>query len=248
MYQPRDYRHWVKAGELAYFSVVVQETDLYICAATDLSREARQLVLDARRQIEEYIARQPSLAEALEPMEVAEDAPPLVTEMAQAAQKFNVGPMAAVAGTVAQFVGRGLLQYSPEIIVENGGDIYIKSNKDRVVAVYAGNSPLSGKLGLEIKAADTPLGVCTSSGTVGHSLSFGKADAVVALAQSAAVADAAATAIGNIVSHPGDIPSAIDLAKYSNELTGVLVIKDDQMGAWGQVKICHLDAGREPNL
>jgi ApbE superfamily uncharacterized protein (UPF0280 family) len=248
MYQPRDYRHWVKAGELACFDVVVQETDLYICAASDLSREARKLILEARRQIEDYIARQPAFAESLEPLEFAANAPPLVVEMMQAAQKFNVGPMAAVAGAVAQFVGQGLLKYSPEVIVENGGDIFIESNKDRIIAIYAGNSPLSGQIGLEIKAADTPMGVCTSSGTVGHSLSLGKSDAVVALAQSAAVADAAATAIGNIVSSPDDIPTAIEQAKNSSELAGILIIKDHQMGAWGQVRICHLDASREPNL
>ena len=90
----------------------------------------------------------------------------------------GVGPMAAVAGAIAEFVGEELLAYSPEVIIENGGDIYIKSLKKRVVGIYAGNSPLTGKIGLEIEGKETPIGICTSSGTVGHSLSFGRADAV----------------------------------------------------------------------
>ena len=115
-------------------------------------------------------------------------------QMIEAGQKAGVGPMAAVAGAIAECVGRELLAFSPEIIIENGGDIYLKCLKKRVVGIFAGKSPLTGKIGLEIDAKDTPLGVCTSSGTVSHSLSFGKADAAVAIAPSATLADAAATA------------------------------------------------------
>jgi ApbE superfamily uncharacterized protein (UPF0280 family) len=148
--------------------------------------------------------------------------------------------MAAVAGAIAQFVGAELSAYSPEVIVENGGDIFLKSDSDRVVAIYAGQSPFSGKLGLEIKGKDTPLGVCTSSGTVGHSISFGRADAVTVIARSATLADAAATAIGNLISQPDDIPKGIEFARVNPELLGVLIIKDDKIGVWGRIKICRL--------
>ncbi len=120
--------------------------------------------------------------------------------MAAAAQTAGVGPMAAVAGAIAECVGRELLEFSPEVIVENGGDIFLKVSHRRTVGIFAGDSPLTGRIGIQIEARDTPLGVCTSSGTVGHSLSFGRADAVVVLAPAAALADAAATAIGNRVS------------------------------------------------
>jgi len=159
--------------------------------------------------------------------------------MVEAGKKAGVGPMASVAGAIAEFVGRELLAFSPEIIVENGGDIYLKSLTDRIVGVYAGKSPFTGKIGLEIKAKDTPLGICTSSGTVGHSLSFGKADAVIVLSKSTILADAAATAIGNRVSESDDITGAIEFAEGIKGLKGLVIIKDDNIGLWGKVKICQ---------
>lgn len=147
--------------------------------------------------------------------------------------------MASVAGAIAEFVGSELSAFSPEIIVENGGDIYLKSSKTRLVGIYAGKSPLTGKIGLEINGQDTPLGICTSSGTVGHSLSFGKADAVVVLSKSATLADAAATAIGNLIVEPDDIPKGIEFAKGIEGLKAVIIIKDDDMGLRGEVKICQ---------
>jgi ApbE superfamily uncharacterized protein (UPF0280 family) len=239
MYQPRTYRHRVQGQDLVSFNVVVKETDLYIRASANLKSKAYELVLKYRAQLEGYIKRQPSFATSLKPMPVAEDSPRIVKEMAASAERVGVGPMASVAGAIAQFVGLELLAYSSEVIVENGGDIFLKSSRDRVVGIYAGKSPLSGKFGLEIRGNDTPLGVCTSSGTVGHSLSFGKADAVVIVAKSAILADAAATAIGNIVSKPDDITTGIELAKGNQELLGVVIIKDDKIGIWGQVKICQ---------
>lgn len=255
MYQPRDYRHWVQDKDLVSFNVVEKETDLYIRASSDLSNLARKLVLECRSQLEVYIAKHPSFADSLEPLPVTEDAPQIIREMADAAQNFGVGPMTSVAGAIAQFVGCGLLRHTPEVIVENGGDIFLKSSRDLTVAVYAGNSPLSGRLGMEIGGEDTPLGICTSSGTVGHSLSLGKADAVVVVAKSAALADAAATAIGNVISKPEDIPKGIEMAQCNSELLGVIIIKDDKIGIWGKIKICqlpdqkhNLDTVTGPNL
>jgi len=160
--------------------------------------------------------------------------------MSELAGKVGIGPMASVAGAIAEFVGTDLLAFSPEIIVENGGDIYLKSLKKRLIGIYAGKSPLTGKIGLEIDGQDTPLGICTSSGTVGHSLSFGKADAVVVLSQSATLADAAATAIGNLIVQSDDIPRGIEFAKGIEGLTGLLIIKDDKVGLWGEVKVCQI--------
>lgn len=242
MYQPRTYRHWVQGQGLVSFHVVVKETDLYIRASSDLKiEEARNLVLKYRRILEEYIERHPSFATSLEPLTVDEDAPAIIGEMANASAKVDVGPMAAVAGAIAQFVGEELLSHSSEVIIENGGDIYLKSLKDRTVAIYAGGSPLSGKIGLEIKAAETPLSICTSSGTLGHSLSLGKADAVVVASKSATLADAAATAIGNIIIRPDDIAAGIEFAKHIEGLLGVVIIKDDKIGIWGNLTIFRTD-------
>jgi ApbE superfamily uncharacterized protein (UPF0280 family) len=148
--------------------------------------------------------------------------------------------MAAVAGAVAEAIGRDLLGFSPEIIVENGGDIFLKISKKRLVGIYAGHSSLSKRIALEIMPRETPLGVCTSSGTVGHSLSLGSADAVIVLSPSTALADAAATAICNIVKTVDDIPRAIEKAQGIEGLRGLVVIMGDKMGVWGKAKIVPL--------
>lgn len=240
MYQPRTYRHWVWGEGLVSFKVVYRETDLYIRASTDLSGVALDSVIRYRNILESYIKEHPAFATSLEPLDVEGDTPAIVCDMADAAAKAGVGPMAAVAGAIAQFVGRELLPHSPEIIVENGGDIYMKSLEDRTVGIYAGYSPLSGKIGLTIKAEGTPLAICTSSGTVGHSLSYGKADAVVAVSESASIADAAATAIGNIVRTADDIQKGIDLAAGIDALSGVVIIIGDKIGISGDLKICSI--------
>jgi len=245
MYEPRTYRHWINYKDLISFNVVVKETDLYICALTNLKRKAYRLVLKYRNKLEGYIMQHPAFLTSLEPLPVDEDAPRIVKAMTEATARVGIGPMASVAGAIAELVGNELLAFSPEIIVENGGDIYLKSSEKRIVGIYAGKSPLTGKIGLEINGEDTPLGICTSSGTVGHSLSYGKADAVIVLSKSATLADAAATAIGNLIKQPGDFPSGIELAKGIEGLKGLVIIKDDNMGLWGEVKIRQTFAGGE---
>jgi ApbE superfamily uncharacterized protein (UPF0280 family) len=242
MYQPRTYRHWVKGNDLVAFEVTVKETDLYIRASTNLKSKAHELVLKYRGILEEYIESHPLFLTSLEPLAVDDNAPPLVTEMAEAARKAGVGPMAAVAGAIAEAVGRELTAFSPEVIVENGGDIYLKSLTKRRIGIYAGESPLTGRVGLEIEGKETPLGVCTSSGTVGHSLSFGLADAVVVLSPSTALADAAATAIGNLIRQPKDIPGGIEFAQSIGGLKGVVIIQGKQVGVWGELKLCQMEA------
>jgi ApbE superfamily uncharacterized protein (UPF0280 family) len=238
-YQPRIYRHWIASKDLVAFKVTEKETDLYIRATSNLQRKALRLVSKYRQQLEGYIQRNPAFQTSLEPVKVPANVPAIVKEIAAAGQKAGVGPMAAVAGAIAEHVGRELLEYSPEIIVENGGDIFLKILKKRVVGIYAGESPLTGKIGLEINPKDTPLGICTSSGTVGHSLSQGRADAVVAVSSSATLADAVATAIGNKVKQTSDIDNAIGFARDIEGLRGVMIIVGDKVGAWGEVKLCE---------
>lgn len=237
MYQPRIYRHQLRVSDLVSFSVVDRETDLHISAQRNLENEALEAIRNCRIPLEEYIRSHTLFLSSLEPCPVEPFAPSIIKDMAEAARIAGVGPMAAVAGAIAQTVGNNLLVHTREIIVENGGDIFMKILTTRFIGVYAGDSPLSGKIALEIEPDNTPLGICTSSGTVGHSLSFGTADAVVVLSPSAALADAVATAIGNKVQTIDDIASAIDIARNIKGVTGLLLIKDDKMGLWGRVKI-----------
>ena len=237
MYQPRTYRRWIKDDDLVSFDVAIKETDLYIRAASNLEAEAIEAVTKHRTSLEEYIKSHPLFLHSLEPCFVEDDAPAIVRDMAKAARVAGVGPMAAVAGAIAEAVGKDLLAHTPEVIVENGGDIFMRISQPRLIGVYAGESPLTGKIALEINPEETPLGVCTSSGTVGHSLSLGAADAVIALSRSTALADAAATAIGNTVRAADDIDVAIEQAQAIDGLAGVIVIKDDRIGMWGNVKL-----------
>jgi ApbE superfamily uncharacterized protein (UPF0280 family) len=234
-YQPRDYRRWVGGSGLVNFNVTVKETDLAISAVENLERKARRIILKYRKQLEDYIAANPRFQSSLEPLPQPAHAPRIVTTMLEASRKAGVGPMAAVAGAVAEEVGRELLAFSPEVIVENGGDIFLSVEQDRTIGLYAGDSPLTGRLGLEIKAADTPLGVCTSSGTVGHSLSFGKADAVVVVSKSTALADACATAIGNRVKQAADIDGALRFGRQIAGVDGIVIVIGKDLGAWGDV-------------
>jgi ApbE superfamily uncharacterized protein (UPF0280 family) len=238
--QPRTYRHWVKDSDLVTFRVAVKETDLYVRASAGLEEDTRESIARHRALLEGYIACHPRFADALEPLAVGDDAPDIVKDMAEVGERVGVGPMAAVAGAVAEAVGRDLLAFSSEVIVENGGDIFIATEESRTVGIFAGESPFTGKLALQIEPGETPLGVCTSSGTVGHSMSFGRADAVIVLSPSTALADAVATAAGNIVESSSDIPGAVEFAQGIEGVSGVVIIKGDQMGVWGQVKLADV--------
>ena len=236
-YEPRHYRLWIKETDLVSFNVMVKETDLFIRAERNLQQKALQVVIKQRGLLERYIRRHPVFLNALEPLVVGDDAPNIVKNMAAVAQKVGVGPMAAVAGALAEYVGKELLDFSKEVIVENGGDIFLKNTRRRMVGIYIGKPPFTERVALEIRPTESPIGICTSSGTVGHSLSFGEADAAIVLSPSTPLADAAATAIGNLVKEDGDMYLGIDFAKGIEGITGVAIIRGDQMALWGKIKI-----------
>jgi len=237
MYEKRTYRDLIKAGDLVSFGVSVKETDLWICADRLLENEARENVLKVRGYIESYIHSHPGFIETLEPWAVNEFAPLVVKEMAEAGSRSGVGPMAAVAGALAESVGKELLAYSNEVIVENGGDIFIRLNRPFTYSIFAGKSPLSMRFGIHLDGSGMPLAVCTSSATIGHSFSLGKADAVCVVSDSCAVADAAATSICNQVTSEKEIQSAIDFGNCIEGVSGIVVIAYGKMGIWGNVEI-----------
>jgi len=248
--QPRDYRHVMAAHGLVRTDLALEESDLTILARCDVRKEAAGLLRACRSDIEGYFRRDRSFRAALCPVLPLPDAPGTVRAMITAAAATGVGPMAAVAGAIAEYVGRGLLPLTSEVIVENGGDIFLSTRRVRRVALWAGRSAFHLRLALEIHPQDCPLAVCTSSGTFGHSLSFGRADAAVAVAKDAALADAAATAIGNLVQSATDIQAALSFARSVPGLTGGLVVVGDQFGAWGPLRIIdptatHGGAGHE---
>jgi hypothetical protein len=239
--EPRTYRTRVAGGHLTAFEVAVKETDLHVQAQSDLSALTRDLVLEQRGYLEAYIRRNPDFLTTLSPWPLTDPAPNIVRDMIAAGRAAGVGPMAAVAGAVAEHVGRGLLKHTDEVIIENGGDVFLKTVGAVTVALFAGSSPLSLRVGLRTAGGNEPTAVCTSSGTVGHSLSFGRADAVCVVSRSAALADAAATAVGNRVRSKQDISAGIDAAKRIAGVLGVLIVAAEKMAAWGAVEVVVLD-------
>ena len=234
------YRTCHQKDGLVSFNVTVKETNLNIQADSDLSEQAVRSILNHRHYIENHIARFPGFAASLVPFGSPGIAPKIISEMTAAAKIAGVGPMAAVAGAVAQSVGRDLLQWSSHVLVENGGDIFIKSDTQTIFTIYAGSSPLSMKTGIKVAHRPDSFAMCTSSGTVGHSKSFGKADAVTVLADCCALADAAATSLGNKVQTHKDIAKAIDIGKNMEGIQGIVIISGKQIGLWGALELVKL--------
>lgn len=217
--------------------VPVKETDVFVRWDTDQADFAYRQVFKYRAAIECYIAAHPNFLSSLKPLPDDELAPSIVQTMLTAGQKADVGPMAAVAGAIAEFVGQELLLFSRNVIVENGGDLFIAAQRDVSVGIFAGESPLSDQICLRIRKEEMPLGICTSSATVGHSLSFGKADALCIKSQSPALADAVATAIGNLVKSKEDIRPALDAAMEIERVSGAVIILGKYLGAIGDMEL-----------
>ena len=239
-YVDRTYRDFRPRGNLVAFSTAWKETDLYIKADSNLYEEAREAILRVREQIENYIHKHPDFRTSLTPLPLDPRAPAMVQDMLRAAQVASVGPMAAVAGAVSEYVGKELALLSKEVIVENGGDIYLSTRHPTTVSIFAGPSPLSMRLGLKISPEETPCGVCTSSGTVGPSLSLGRADAVTVLASSTCLADAVATALANRIAVAEDLEPTLEQCKTIPDVQGAVAILGDRIGLWGHVNIVKL--------
>lgn len=237
-YVYRFYRRHTQARDLVPFRVVVGESDLLVWAELDLKNEVHALLLSHRGQLEEFITRHPRFRESFVPYPVPEEAPRVVRLMAEAAERAGVGPMAAVAGAIAEVVGEDLLSSSFEVIVENGGDIYLRSSRERRVGLFAGTSPLSGKIAFLLPpTGEGGLGICTSSATVGPSYSAGRADAAVVLAEGAALADAAATALGNRLKSPGDIDRALEETLGIPGVLGAAAVMGEVLGVAGELEL-----------
>ena len=240
MTERRLYRNFAKAENLSSFQVTVKETDVFVQAKSKLNNITKKLIIKYRTHIENYIKKNPEFLTTLEPWQINEKCPKIIKKMINASHKAGVGPMAAVAGAIAEAVGKDLLKYSDEVIVENGGDIFIKLNKDINIGIFAGKSPLSMRVGIHIDSINKPISICTSSGTIGHSLSFGKADAVCVVSNSCTLSDAAATSIANLVKNSSDITDAVAFGKKIKGVKGVVIIMNDLISIGGEIEIVPL--------
>lgn len=239
-YEPRTYRDFDESDGFKTFRVVVETSDLYVKALCSLEKETEALIKKYRAQIEWAIARRPEFLTSLKPLEEDSADSPIVASMIRAGRKAGTGPMAAVAGAVAEFVGKELLQQSPEVIIENGGDIFLKVARPVLVGILAGNSRLSGRLGIQVQPTVLPIGICTSSGRVGPSLSLGVSDAATIISKDTALADAVATAMGNRIRSDRDLKAAVEWAMTIPGVEGALAAVDEKMAVLGDLELAPL--------
>ncbi len=238
-YSNRDEYRKLVSSDLYSWHTSYKDTELLISAESDLGEMAYGIVRELRQTLDEYIKKNRDFGESLVPIDPGFDAPAVVQDMCLAALSAGVGPMAAVAGAFSKEVGSRLLKHSKKVIVENGGDVWLKTGDLSTVAVYAGNSSLSMKIGITVDAYD-PISVCTSSGTVGPSLSFGKADAAVVVSYDACLADACATRLGNEIKNAADIEKALELIYSIKGVIGALAIAEEKAGAIGGLELVNL--------
>ncbi|MEW6526356.1 MAG: UPF0280 family protein [Spirochaetota bacterium] len=223
------------------FEVRVETTNLYICTHSNVYDRAIVLVKSLREDIERYSEKHPQFLHALTPLEPEFGAPEVVQRMCKASLMAEVGPMAAVAGAIAQMVGEDLLHYSSEVIVENGGDIWAYVREPATISVFAGRSAFSKNLGIALTPGMTPCGICSSSGRFGRSFSFGKADIATIIATDAALADAVATATCNLVQSDSDCTNAVSFATSISGVKSALVIYWNTMAVKGCIELTEIE-------
>ena len=244
LFEERTYRTQFNSERFIGFEVKHQETDLWIGVDPESFQEemkevALAKIVRLRKTFDEYILSEPFFKKSLKPFQPAETAPSEAKEMAVAATKAGIGPMSAVAGLFAREVGEEIIQNFSlkELVVENGGDIYAILKDELVLSVFAGESILSERIGLVIPADSNKMGICTSAGTVGPSISYGKADAVVVVCEDVLLADTFATALGNKVKSPDHVEKVMNKIENFPEIQSLLIICEDKIGVKGENEI-----------
>jgi len=238
MYEERLYRDQIFSKFKT--EVSFKESDLLICSDKAIAKEKAQgILVECYGQIEEYIKKNPLFLRSFSPLENDQAAPPIIKEMLESSKVTGIGPFSAVAGAVASYVGRELLNYCQELIVENGGDIFLKINEDKVIGVYLGQGFKINSLNLKIKKRSQAFGIASSSSSLGHSLNFGKADLVSVVAKNIIIADGFATAISNRIKKVEDVDKVLDEAKNKLPVEGLLVAFEEKIFLWGDLEIAN---------
>ena len=217
----------------------IKETIAWITADEKRYIEiAKEEIKQRRKELERFMRWHPYFLVTLESYQIEEKnkIPEIVTRMTESAEKFGIGPMSAVAGTLAEFAVEAMHDAGATYaMVDNGGDVALISDREVLVGIYAGESPFSNRIALKLHPSSSLLGVCTSSGTVGHSISFGNADAATVISNSASLSDAAATALGNSVTDAQSVSKAFGVIKHVEGIKGALIIYKDTLATWGEI-------------
>ncbi len=236
------YRNLVSCPDNIFsYEVLYKETHLFIKSPKDYSSKLLRILTHIRKPLENYIKKYPEFLYSLKPYEPSKDAPKIVKMMCEVSKEVGIGPMSAVAGAIAEILGEELLKIIRKekqqefLIIENGGDIFAYFDKPITVGLYSGkNSPFSGKVSVKISYINKPVGICTSSGSIGHSLSFGRADSVTIISESCSFADSCATFICNMVKTEADIEKAVNLAKEFKKVMFVCITMNKKIAFWSR--------------
>jgi ApbE superfamily uncharacterized protein (UPF0280 family) len=221
-------------GQRRYRTFTHREAVFRICCARFAAATAE--IVRQRRLLEEYIDRHPAFRHVFEPIALRAGAPEVAERMARAARLVGVGPMAAVAGAMAQCAAEaGLAAGACEAIVENGGDIYLLAEDPVIIGLHTGTAELADRLAFSLEPQHTPIAICSSSGTMGHSTSLGNCDLAVVVAKDAALADAAATQAANLVRAVEDVEPALERIAGIEGIDGAMIIKNDHVGLAGHL-------------
>jgi len=218
---------------------VKQSSLLFVSNIMRAIQAAMRSVLLNRALLEHYLRRNPMLMYSLIPVEAEDDAPRVVRLASDAALAAEVGPFAAIPGAIADLALEEMLSCGASVcLVENGGEIAANSKTPLNVGIYAGDSPVSGRVGFQLDSCDFPVGIGTSSASVSHALSFGEADAAIAVSDTAALSDASATAICNAVTGKdaeASVQAGLEVAEMIPHLRGALVVRGGYVGSVGRL-------------
>ncbi len=234
----KHYRSLVRMKDKYCYRVIFKFSDLFVISDKDIYDLLGPPLIRFYDMIEKVINDCPLFKKSLKPIKVSQRYPRIIKEMQEASMIFDVGPMASVAGAVCQYLANKLSDVCETLIIENGGDIYVKDNKNVKVSLFMDNQYFNHLL-LEIDRTSLPASICSSSGKIGHSLSFGFSDLVTVTSGSAIMADTAATAIANTIRTKDDIQRSMDLFTPNPNIDSIVSIKDDVIGIWGKIKIAR---------
>ncbi len=236
MYEQRFYREPVTSKfrlELSY-----KESDLLISSDKEINKDfAEEILIKYYLQIENHIKNNPSFLKSLSPLGRDPEAPAIIKEMIQASHLTGIGPFSSVAGAISLYLGKELLDLADEVIVENGGDIFLNLAQDKVLGVYSGQNYVPQILKLKIKKRNHSFGIASSSATIGYSLNFGAADLVTVMAKDALVADSFATSLSNRIKKEIDIHQTIEFAKGNDLIDAVVIAFSGKIFLWGDLEL-----------
>lgn len=231
------YRRNISVKEKYCYRLKYKYTDLFITSDRNISEELEIPVLSFYGEIEKVILSDPAFEKSLVPVRTRSHYPSIIKKMCHVAKIFRVGPMAAVAGAVCEIIAESIAGSCRFLMIENGGDVFIKSSIPVNIGLYNSNKYFSDRLDIKIDAERTPCGICSSSGSMGHSLSLGSSDLVTVMSDSTILADAAATAVANSIKEQADIEKAMSRYKKNKEIKGLIIIKGDRIGIWGEIQL-----------